>query len=803
MEVCMSEIFSIFSEKAEYLAIKDNKLSIHTLPFSQKLYCLFASLFGAQGIQAHCKELSQRASEQLTLQTEATDTKAWSLAKEILKLEDNQDSIGSVIENRIAQKIPIEYQQTCRELFQSSTLPLQEIEEHISSINEEPKCLLLLLFQLGNPNFTQIQQLLTSPFFDLHIKDRDGAGILHYAALKGDCALIQELLREYPELDIGVKTTYQATVLHYAAKRGDFTFIQNLLQAYPDKLNINAKTHNHTTLLHFAARGGNFGLIKALTKNYPNEFPIDQRDRLQRTILHHAALKGHFTLIQELLKEYPDKLSVTMGDSSEGNVLHYAALGGQFTLIQKLLEKYPDKLSINMKSPRGDNVLHYAALGGHFACIQQLLKRYPHKLSVDARNSRGETILHYASSREHLDLVDKLVTAYPDQLKLDAKTKKGKTILHIALDDVHTSHVNALLEKYPLTTLLPSFDPEVVQSLSSTKTLAQLCHIPPKIENMINLLDLGKPEQFKAFKKYASLQESREKALIKYLLSQTKCIPQALQENFSLDFHEPFTSRLEYMMTLELEAPKQGTAWRRSFIELLSRHTHNGEKLYKLFWNSYEKHISQGAQAAATQAMLAVIQAGFAQLEKLPPNSPCFRKDLQEEYQAIESFLASENSAIDKLSTFIQTASFAVPIPSELDALIKKYTPGKEKEVSKAYNGALSTNLSPDQAKDTALAEIVHHLTLIPEEFNDSFADEKFQDPIMYTPIRHPIKITTEDNKETNYDQTAVEDRYKVGELDPIRRKIVAIEPNQELQVEIEEKLKECLKKKNPLDLTT
>ena len=95
-----------------------------------------------------------------------------------------------------------------------------------------PKYLLIFEVKHAQPSKIALELLVDDPTIDINAQDDDGRSALHYAVMRGDRALVDELL-SYEDLDVNIRDADGRTAIEAALKRGN-TEIVTLLLTVPD-----------------------------------------------------------------------------------------------------------------------------------------------------------------------------------------------------------------------------------------------------------------------------------------------------------------------------------------------------------------------------------------------------------------------------------------------------------------------------------------------------------------------------------------------------------------------------------------
>jgi ankyrin repeat protein len=189
-------------------------------------------------------------------------------------------------------------------------------------------------------------------------------GPIHSAAMKGDSATLDTLLKSDPAL-VSSKDKLGQTPLHYAVQGGNKESVQFLLA---NKAEINAKNEMGWTPLHIAA-------------------VIDREDMVQLLLANKADVNAR-TSYEDILVH------------SGMTPLHIAASGGFNDLVELLLK---NKAEVDARTSHQWTPLHFAALKGNKIVVEKLLIN---KAEVNARTSEGWTPLLISTSYFHHDVAE-------------------------------------------------------------------------------------------------------------------------------------------------------------------------------------------------------------------------------------------------------------------------------------------------------------------------------------------------------------------------------------------------------------
>jgi ankyrin repeat protein len=316
---------------------------------------------------------------------------------------------------------------------------------------------------------------------DLEAK-KSGMTALHVAALRGQEAIVQELLGKGASIES--EDTNGRTALGWASYGGHQGAVELLLEkgasrqikdkfGYTPQVLAQRNGHNAVSdvfqsmrkassssiasplvLLHTAARCGKEDVVRQLLDS--GEY-INAIDQYGNTILLDAAFCGQPGVVRLLLARGADtEVKNTFGHTAlcvaagkhrdkivEMLLAHRADrdkdglypkdlhdVGNwQVELAQELLRKGAD---VNAKDTNGDTPLHRAANGFKCTEMAELLLKYG--ADVNVFDGKGRTALHIAAMRGDEDLVTLLLDYGADAHR---RTREGNTALRLAVNKGH------------------------------------------------------------------------------------------------------------------------------------------------------------------------------------------------------------------------------------------------------------------------------------------------------------------------------------------------------------------------------
>jgi ankyrin repeat protein len=96
---------------------------------------------------------------------------------------------------------------------------------------------------------------------DTMLKDNEGRSVLHFAAQRGNTAVVEYLIGLGPHVDVRCRDRRRRTVLHYAVENKRTEIIAKIIRQGAD---IHARDFQGRTVLHHAAWRGNLEATKCL-----------------------------------------------------------------------------------------------------------------------------------------------------------------------------------------------------------------------------------------------------------------------------------------------------------------------------------------------------------------------------------------------------------------------------------------------------------------------------------------------------------------------------------------------------------
>ena len=237
---------------------------------------------------------------------------------------------------------------------------------------------------------------------------------IHDAALKGDLAMVKEILAKDPSL-LNAKGHNEKAPLHWAAQGGHLEVAKFLIAK---GANVNELNIQKETPLVYAAEGGHLKLAELLIAKGAD---VNIKTTLQASPIHYALWAEHIEMVKLMLKKGAD-LKWERGTGF--SLLHEAANHQSAELVGLLLKM---GMAVDRKTESCATPLHFAALNGTVETVSLLIKK---GADVNTVSENGWCPLGLAVNRGHLEMVSRLLTAGAQVDRPDKETRL--TPLHTA-----------------------------------------------------------------------------------------------------------------------------------------------------------------------------------------------------------------------------------------------------------------------------------------------------------------------------------------------------------------------------------
>ncbi|XP_047946711.1 ankyrin repeat-containing protein BDA1-like [Salvia hispanica] len=189
---------------------------------------------------------------------------------------------------------------------------------------------------------------------------------LYNAASKGDVTTLVHLLEEDPFLIHGVSFPCSRNLLHIAAMHGQTAIVEELLKLSPRLARI-SDSHNSSPL-HLAVEEGHVEISQKLLLVSPEA--CWWRDNHDMNPVHIAAMKGHVDIMEHLLQVsyLPAKERLRRRET----VLHLCVKHDQLMALKVLVDKLGKDI-VNAIDEDGETLLHFAVRCNQFEVTINLL----------------------------------------------------------------------------------------------------------------------------------------------------------------------------------------------------------------------------------------------------------------------------------------------------------------------------------------------------------------------------------------------------------------------------------------------
>ena len=225
---------------------------------------------------------------------------------------------------------------------------------------------------------------------------------------------------------IGVTDIFGWTLLHYAAIRLDKEVVEELLKK---GANPKAKDLAERTPLHYAIDAANpndetdkrLKAVVSVLIEYGADTELRGRDGIGA--LHCAARNSSAAVTNQLLEA---GAYVNIQDNARRTPLHWAAYKGSVEVIKILLRKGADK---GARDDYGRIPLHLAAVAGEAGAMKELLD--PANVEKDSRDRDDRTPLHLAAIQGHGEAFKLLVGGKADKGVVDQFNCKPQDLIAV------------------------------------------------------------------------------------------------------------------------------------------------------------------------------------------------------------------------------------------------------------------------------------------------------------------------------------------------------------------------------------
>ncbi|GFU57296.1 hypothetical protein NPIL_316821, partial [Nephila pilipes] len=248
-----------------------------------------------------------------------------------------------------------------------------------ADINAEGCLPLATAINFGLNDIAEI--LLKNEKIDIDNYGIDGNSLLHIAALRGNCFIVELLLEKGVSVD-AVNLSDKISPLHCAADAGYVEIVKTLLN---NKAKINVFRKDGLTPLHLAAVKGHTSVVKLLLENGANANLADTKNRSSVEL---AVAHGRVEVVELLLKEKNVHINDKGNDGF--SLLHIAAQAGNLNIVTYLINQGAD---VNSQNDAGSKPIHIATREGHKDVVEFFIKCRSLNNYIGAF---GQSLLHYA-----------------------------------------------------------------------------------------------------------------------------------------------------------------------------------------------------------------------------------------------------------------------------------------------------------------------------------------------------------------------------------------------------------------------
>ncbi|GAB1312345.1 Heterokaryon incompatibility domain-containing protein [Madurella fahalii] len=219
---------------------------------------------------------------------------------------------------------------------------------------------------------------------------------LIFTSQKGYTAMAKALLNK--RADAMVKDSEGLTPLHWAAKRGDYAMVELLVRSQGPGKTLDIPDNQRRTPLCLAVLNDRAAVVRLLIKNGAGP---NTRDDKGQTVLHIAAEKGFGEIVQ-ILDEH-DADPHARNDHQKQKAWFLAAEAGHHQIVRLLLKREVD---FNPQSQKIEELFLRMADKGFVLMVKLLLDNHVNK---DATDQLGRTALGLAAEKEREDVVEHLL----------------------------------------------------------------------------------------------------------------------------------------------------------------------------------------------------------------------------------------------------------------------------------------------------------------------------------------------------------------------------------------------------------
>ncbi|XP_057776302.1 ankyrin repeat-containing protein ITN1-like [Salvia miltiorrhiza] len=206
---------------------------------------------------------------------------------------------------------------------------------------------------------------------------------LYNAASKGDLTTLKQLVQEDPYLVHEAPFACSRNLLHVAAMHGQSAIVEEVLRMNPRLARI--PDSQKSSPLHIAAAEGHVIIASKLLSVAPEM--CWWRDDQGMNPVHVASMNGHVEIVEHLVQEscLPAMERLHRGQT----VLHLCVKHGQFRALKVLVENLGELVCA--KDDDGETLLHLAVRCNQVETIQYLVDNKT--VERQTRNSMGKTAL--------------------------------------------------------------------------------------------------------------------------------------------------------------------------------------------------------------------------------------------------------------------------------------------------------------------------------------------------------------------------------------------------------------------------